>query len=186
MSPSCPHCLEAIPRRRYWRAFVPSRDFACDRCASRLRFIPGTHPQRLLLFCLATVLLLMISMEAFNNWPTVRAAMYMVTALSAAMTLRSFAGFCKLRVVRAAGRFCYRCGYDLTSNTSGICPECGHYAPVPIDWRQFHDEPLPPELVPPQAAPLAPASIDGEATVDTIAIRNAALTLPVEPPRDPA
>jgi len=143
----------------------------------------------MLMFGLATILVLAISMGSLNNWPTIRAAMYMVTALPAAMTLRSFAGFCQLRVVRAAGRFCYRCGYDLTSNTTGICPECGHYAPVPIDWRQFHDESLPPDLLPPQNAPQITRPIDGDATPDTIAIRNAVLSIPMVPPespRDPA
>ncbi|HEY3243573.1 MAG TPA: hypothetical protein VGM03_09500 [Phycisphaerae bacterium] len=24
--------------------------------------------------------------------------------------------------------FCARCGYNLTGNTSGVCPECGHQA----------------------------------------------------------
>jgi hypothetical protein len=27
---------------------------------------------------------------------------------------------------RASAGHCARCGYDLTGNVSGICPECGH------------------------------------------------------------
>jgi hypothetical protein len=29
------------------------------------------------------------------------------------------------RAARRAANCCIRCGYDLTANTSGVCPECG-------------------------------------------------------------
>jgi hypothetical protein len=31
----------------------------------------------------------------------------------------------KLRVTRVARGQCVQCGYDLTGNVSGVCPECG-------------------------------------------------------------
>jgi hypothetical protein len=45
--------------------------------------------------------------------------------------------FVHLRIVAAlpeirkrVGGLCLQCGYDLTGNTSGICPECG--TPIPV------------------------------------------------------
>jgi hypothetical protein len=35
----------------------------------------------------------------------------------------------KSAISDAAARACLRCGYDLTGNTSGICPECGQDVP---------------------------------------------------------
>lgn len=35
------------------------------------------------------------------------------------------------------GNGCFECGYDLTGNLSGICPECGW--DIPADF--FHDHP---------------------------------------------
>jgi hypothetical protein len=31
----------------------------------------------------------------------------------------------QIAVIEARGDFCSNCGYDLTGNTSGRCPECG-------------------------------------------------------------
>ena len=33
--------------------------------------------------------------------------------------------FCKSRRARYGAGRCARCGYDLTGNVSGVCPECG-------------------------------------------------------------
>lgn len=30
------------------------------------------------------------------------------------------------QLVRLGRRICERCGYDLTGNVSGVCPECGN------------------------------------------------------------
>ena len=30
---------------------------------------------------------------------------------------------------------CVGCGYDLTSNTTGACPECGH--PIPFKQKRY-------------------------------------------------
>ena len=32
----------------------------------------------------------------------------------------------EIRAERLANGQCLRCGYDLTGNISGMCPECGH------------------------------------------------------------
>jgi len=34
-----------------------------------------------------------------------------------------------LRRQRRAKGLCVRCGYDLTGNVSGVCPECGRHRP---------------------------------------------------------
>lgn len=36
---------------------------------------------------------------------------------------------------------CAKCGYDLTSNTSGICPECGKLIPKEIQEKLITDPP---------------------------------------------
>jgi hypothetical protein len=48
-----------------------------------------------------------------------------------------FAGSLGRRALRVRAGRCLRCGYDLTGNTSGICPECGAQA-APAG----HSEPL--------------------------------------------
>ena len=41
------------------------------------------------------------------------------------------------RVRLIDGRYCGRCRYDLTGNTSGVCPECGrHVGPLPRRRRR--------------------------------------------------
>jgi len=98
--------------------------------------------------------------------------------LSFGVMMLGFMGYGQLCVIRAAGRFCHSCGYDLNTNASGICPECGQAAPVPIDWEQFQDEPLPPELVPKPAPPPAEFELNIPAS-----LVDPSLT---DPPRDVA
>jgi hypothetical protein len=47
----------------------------------------------------------------------------------AAAWLVGFARFCR----RASRNLCHRCGYSLTGNTSGTCPECGAPNPTPVE-----------------------------------------------------
>ena len=42
----------------------------------------------------------------------------------AALVASRFASVVR-RNLRSAGGQCARCGYDLTGNVSGVCPECG-------------------------------------------------------------
>jgi hypothetical protein len=37
----------------------------------------------------------------------------------------------RLRAWRSRAGLCVSCGYDLTGNTSGVCPECGNNIDVP-------------------------------------------------------
>ena len=49
-----------------------------------------------------------------------------VAAIAAVATVAGINTFQRRRVAarRSAG-LCVRCGYDLTGNVSGVCPECG-------------------------------------------------------------
>jgi len=40
-----------------------------------------------------------------------------------------------LRPSRGSLHSCHTCGYDLTGNTSGVCPECGTAIPIPRSRR---------------------------------------------------
>ena len=42
-------------------------------------------------------------------------------------TAIAFAGVVPLKILWRNPRFCYGCGYDLTGNVTGQCPECGKW-----------------------------------------------------------
>lgn len=42
-------------------------------------------------------------------------------------------------IAERAGRFCCACGYNLTGNTSGICPECGTLTRTPSSGQGRRD-----------------------------------------------
>jgi hypothetical protein len=46
----------------------------------------------------------------------------------------------RLRKRRAEGSFCSRCGYNLTGNTSGVCPECGSSIPASTGGKMAGDD----------------------------------------------
>ena len=61
------------------------------------------------------------SLFAFPYWAPAVA----LSLLPAAWLLRALAA----RRRRGPGRHCAHCGYDLTGNVSGVCPECGNAVP---------------------------------------------------------
>lgn len=70
----------------------------------------------------------------FPGWP-VKAAFGVIAAITVTLVyaaVRTIYYCLRWRVVEADGRYCADCGYDLTGNTSGTCPECG----VPIETRR--------------------------------------------------
>ena len=54
-------------------------------------------------------------------WAAVAAVFALPAGARAAAWLLGFARFCR----RTSRNLCHRCGYSLTGNTSGTCPECG-------------------------------------------------------------
>ena len=55
--------------------------------------------------------------------PFLRMAVCLLLVWDILDMLRTMAGVMRAQLI-AAG-ICRRCGYDLTGNTSGVCPECG-------------------------------------------------------------
>lgn len=71
--------------------------------------------------------------------PTHRLSVPYLAIVSATMTLpiawlASFARTTRCRRRRRQGK-CLRCGYDLTGNISGTCPECGTAVPTGLELR---------------------------------------------------
>ena len=160
MASTCPHCLENIPWRSRLVATVPGRLIVCARCGSRLRLLDSGGSSRLMIVGLVTLFGYAAASPAFSAWPAIQLAIYFCMVISGAVALTGLFRLSRLRVTRASGRFCYRCGYDLTSNTSGTCPECGHFSPVPVDWSHVDGEPLPAELRPAESPPLTNVESD--------------------------
>ena len=155
MTISCPHCLEAIGWHKAWLAFIPGGRITCHRCQSRLSNTRSARTNQLVAIGLIGFMLTMCLWCAFPSTTVLAIGTNIAILLSIILVLMGFLGLGRLRVVRAAGRFCYRCGYNLTANASGKCPECGGDSPVPVDWAQFRDEPLPVDLAPKPAPPPA-------------------------------
>jgi len=155
MTISCPHCLDPIRWQAAWLAFIPGALVTCPRCQSRLSNNRSARTNQLIVAgWIAFVLTIGLS-TAVTFGPAIDFGLKICGLLAIGVILMGFMGLGRLRVVRAAGRFCYRCGYNLTTNASGVCPECGGDSPVPVDWSQFRDEPLPHELLPKPAPPPA-------------------------------
>ncbi|GJM24121.1 MAG: hypothetical protein DHS20C16_05360 [Phycisphaerae bacterium] len=86
---------------------------------------------------LVRTVVLMVSVAAIALlsmvWPglldfdrvTLETFTFVVTTVLVGICLVIF--FCDFRrqPITPDGRYCAACGYDLTGNTSGICPECG-------------------------------------------------------------
>lgn len=148
MTISCPHCLELIRWKASWPAFIPGGRVVCTRCQSRLSNSRSARTNQLIVAgWIAFVLAIGLS-TAISFGPAFDAGLRICALLAIGLILMGFMGLGKLRVVRAAGRFCHRCGYNLAGNASGRCSECGGESPIPIDWDRYHDEPLPAELAP--------------------------------------
>jgi hypothetical protein len=72
-----------------------------------------------------------------STWPLMLVALAVAIAFAGVRTVL----YAK-RELPAARRklgLCERCGYDLTGNVSGVCPECGSGA----GWRAIDAAPLP-------------------------------------------
>ncbi len=81
------------------------------------------------LFTLASLLSLLLYLATMAAVLTVRGKTlaipyYAVAILFAWLPSLWFVKFLKRRKQRRIGR-CHACSYDLTGNSSGVCPECG-------------------------------------------------------------
>lgn len=177
MSVTCPHCLDTIGWRRAWVAFIPGCRIFCPRCRSRLSNNRSARTNRLIVAGWIGFVLANLLSTAIAFGPAIDLGLKICAMLAVGVILMGFMGLGRLRVVRAAGRFCYRCGYNLLSNASGVCPECGGDSPVPVDWSQYQDEPLPPELIPKPAPPPAEFELRIPANLVDPSL--------IDPPREP-
>ncbi len=55
-------------------------------------------------------------------------ALFLATFLAGLLAIKVFHRFAGKRVAYD-GSWCLKCGYDLTGNVSGVCPECGMELP---------------------------------------------------------
>jgi len=150
MTKVCPHCLEPIDWRQSLRARIPTLTASCARCGSKFLILRATRSNPLIVFGLLTCWALALVANFGVSSRRLNSAINTAAFGAAALSLYGCAGATRIQIVRAAGRFCHRCGYNLLSNKSGTCPECGNYAPVPIDWVQFHDPLSPTDAEPPK------------------------------------
>jgi hypothetical protein len=97
--------------------------------------LPTRDLRLLLLWCagvgVAGVYLLWRSVEYFRGAVGIAVFLVVWGPIAVASFRRGLPAWRELRrrAREASGR-CVHCGYDLTGNTSGVCPECGSGTPV--------------------------------------------------------
>lgn len=77
------------------------------------------------------------------------APLWPLLLLASALPAWRFAGWLRRRRDawrRARFGRCTHCGYDLTGNVSGVCPECGRSVSQPVDSAAVNDQ-IPPRVI---------------------------------------
>jgi hypothetical protein len=119
----CPNCHAPISRLRVLCKSLFSR-WSCRACGAVLRI----DRKRRILACfpwIAIVYVLVVGLHVFRLGP------FVVFPTLIGLGMINFMLFDRVRVETAAGFRCRNCGYDLTGQTEGRCPECGES----FDWH---------------------------------------------------
>ena len=120
MQGRCPRCRGSVPSKGTWFAWDPR---VCPTCRAKVRnSIPGRLGGAGL--CLTGWLVYLVGRLAFDSWIVALLGAGLVIIGSVLQLLM----FSRMTLL-APGPFCPACQYDLTGNTTGLCPECG--IPVP-------------------------------------------------------
>ena len=122
----CPNCSEKFPRR--WVLVPGNKPRQCPRCSAAVRQIPIWNRIGNLAFGIPLgVAWAVLFAACLVDWRFVFLFLFVTVAwLSLAYSAYPYGSPYELVVVPLK---CLTCGYDLTGNVSGVCPECGQ--PVP-------------------------------------------------------
>ncbi|HEY3241814.1 MAG TPA: hypothetical protein VGM03_00555 [Phycisphaerae bacterium] len=113
----------------YWKRPPQARWSRLSAGAAALLIATATFYESKLLFILVAGRMLRTRFD-IEQLDGLIVLMLTAVALPAALgTLLALLAYRKLRSLVPPGH-CSACGYDLTGNTSGVCPECGAAAPV--------------------------------------------------------
>ena len=115
----CPHCRSRIPTKRKLIAAHLWSEWRCSTCGSLLAFDQG----RRFLIVVGLAMGLWLVAPALVMLPlalsTVASCTYLLLATIAVWRAD------RIIVLEPRSQHCWQCGYNLTGNVSGVCPECG-------------------------------------------------------------
>ncbi len=121
---SCPRCAARVP----WHLRRHAIWWRCGHCGVWLRRHQPFWAQ--LAGALAVAIVFLVSLFAFDQLlGSLSAAFYIACGVGGGvLLLRNWFGPLVYSVMIEIPR-CATCSYDLTGNTSGVCPECGRGTP---------------------------------------------------------
>jgi hypothetical protein len=121
---TCPACETRLPRS--WVRHHARKIEICPGCKNELRRAPAwIHRGHLLIVSVQIACLVGVSfirLALFNSFVGILTGLYI--GMWFAIEVGHFL-FPYVSPYVVAEAYCVRCGYSLTGNVSGICPECG-------------------------------------------------------------
>jgi len=122
----CPRCARSLPRG--W-LFTSDMNLTCPGCAASIRRKQGRdYLSSAILICAfpTSISLGALIGHALAGWwaSMVGAVIGLVLVIPAWLSMM-YAVFPYVSPYEEVARRCTQCNYNLTGNTSGVCPECG-------------------------------------------------------------
>src|SRR5262245_42943453 len=115
----CPKCRAETHWSRLFRYGFPGMRWRCHGCGAMLRWDIWRHRLVVVPFTI-----LMLALGGLSTYLLPRFPIEISEVLTVILIMVFF--FAAQRVLISPGPTLCDCGYDLTGNTSDVCPECGN------------------------------------------------------------
>ncbi len=129
MAMECPHCKHPTSNKRKFFGSHIWAKWDCQRCGSKLAF---NKTRRVIIGLAFGAIAMPLPLLTTKIITSPMGLLGIALCLLALCPIFLFLWWRleQLVVLERRGLFCTECGYDLTGNQSGQCPECGKKLPV--------------------------------------------------------